>query len=163
MEKKLKMFEKALKDLIETMKEREEVPPEILERLDRVERKVDLLTRILTEWLPAKFLEEMKVLGISVASTPASPPATTTPKPATKPPMPVVEPKSVPEPAIPKPMGMMDEELELLREELSTIERQIADLEFQKDSGFITAAEYEKKKRELESKKKEIEARIKGT
>jgi len=64
--------------------------------------------------------------------------------------------------SIPKPVDMLSEEIELLKEELSTIERQIADLEFQKDSGFITAAEYEKKKRELEAKKKEIEARIKG-
>ena len=166
MEEKLKMFERALKDLIESMKEKEEVPAEILERIDRVERKVDLLIRILTEWLPAKFLEEMKALGITSVSTPASPtppapmappkPVTETSAPAT------VEPTPPLEPAMPKPVDVLSEEIELLKEELSTIERQIADLEFQKDSGFITAAEYEKKKRELEAKKREIESRIKG-
>ncbi len=166
MEEKLKMFERALKDLIESMKEKEEVPAEILERIDRVERKVDLLIRILTEWLPAKFLEEMKNLGITSASapTPPTPPAPTTPpKPVTKTPAPAtVEPTPPLETAMPKPVDMLSEEIELLKEELSTIERQIADLEFQKDSGFITAAEYEKKKRELEAKKREIESRIKG-
>ena len=163
MEEKLKMFERALKDLIESMKEKEEIPTEILERIDRVERKVDLLVRILTEWLPAKFLEEMKNLGITSAGTPAPPAPITPSKSATKPPAPTtVEPSPPPEPAIPKPVDMLSEEIELLKEELSTIERQIADLEFQKDSGFITAVEYEKKKRELEAKKKEIEARIRG-
>ena len=163
MEEKLKMFERALKDLIESMKEKEEIPTEILERIDRVERKVDLLVRILTEWLPAKFLEEMKTLGITSAGTPAATPPMTPPKPVTKPSAPTtVEPSPPPEPAIPKPVDMLSEEIELLKEELSTIERQIADLEFQKDSGFITAVEYEKKKRELEAKKKEIEARIRG-
>jgi len=163
LEEKLKMFERALKDLIESMKEKEEIPTEILERIDRVERKVDLLVRILTEWLPAKFLEEMKTLGITSAGTPAPPAPIIPSKPATKPPAPTtVEPSPPPEPAIPKPVDMLSEEIELLKEELSTIERQIADLEFQKDSGFITAVEYEKKKRELEAKKKEIEARIRG-
>lgn len=157
------MFERALKDLIESMKEKEEIPTEILERIDRVERKVDLLIRILTEWLPAKFLEEMKTLGITSTSVPAPTAPMPPPKPATKPSTPAtVEPAPPSESAIPKPVDMLSEEIELLKEELSTIERQIADLEFQKDSGFITAAEYEKKKRELEAKKKEIEARIKG-
>ena len=163
MEEKLKMFERALKDLIESMKEKEGIPTEILERIDRVERKVDLLIRILTEWLPAKFLEEMKTLGLTSTSAPAPTAPMTPPKPATKPSTPAtVEPSPPSESAIPKPVDMLSEEIELLKEELSTIERQIADLEFQKDSGFITAAEYEKKKRELEAKKKEIEARIKG-
>ena len=163
MEEKLKMFERALKDLIESMKEKEEIPTEILERIDRVERKVDLLVRILTEWLPAKFLEEIKTLGIKSTSAPAPPAPMTPPKPATKPSTPAtVEPAPPPEPTIPKPVDMLSEEIELLKEELSTIERQIADLEFQKDSGFITTAEYEKKKRELEAKKREIESRIKG-
>jgi len=157
------MFERALKDLIESMKEKEEVPAEILERIDRVERKVDLLIRILTEWLPAKFLEEMKTIGITSTSASAPPAPMTPPKPVTKTPAPTTaEPTPPLEPAIPKPVDMLSEEIELLKEELSTIERQIADLEFQKDSGFITAAEYEKKKRELEAKKREIESRIKG-
>jgi len=163
LEEKLKMFERALKDLIESMKEKEEVPAEILERIDRVERKVDLLIRILTEWLPAKFLEEMKTLGITSTSASAPPAPMTPPKTVTKTPAPTtVEPTPPLEPAIPKPVDMLSEEIELLKEELSTIERQIADLEFQKDSGFITAAEYEKKKRELEAKKRELETRIKG-
>jgi len=163
LEEKLKMFERALKDLIESMKEKEEVPAEILERIDRVERKVDLLIRILTEWLPAKFLEEMKTIGITSTSASAPPAPMTPPKPVTKTPAPTTaEPTPPLEPAIPKPVDMLSEEIELLKEELSTIERQIADLEFQKDSGFITAAEYEKKKRELEAKKREIESRIKG-
>ncbi|MEX2703012.1 MAG: hypothetical protein Q6368_008110 [Candidatus Baldrarchaeota archaeon] len=163
MEEKLKMFERALKDLIESMKEKEGIPTEILERIDRVERKVDLLIRILTEWLPAKFLEEMKTLGITSTSASAPTAPMTPPKPATKPSAPATVESSPPsESAIPKPVDILSEEIELLKEELSTIERQIADLEFQKDSGFITTAEYEKKKRELEAKKKEIEARIKG-
>jgi len=164
LEEKLKMFERALKDLIESMKEKEEVPTEILERIDRVERKVDLLTRVLTEWLPAKFLEEMKTLGLTSTSTPSSSMPSTPTKPSVPPPTPAtVESTPSPETAIPKPVDMLSEEIELLKEELSTIERQIADLEFQKDSGFITAVEYEKKKRELEAKKKEIENRIKRT
>ena len=163
MEEKLKMFERALKDLIESMKAKEEVPAEVLERIDRVERKVDLLVRMLTEWLPAKFLEEMKTLDITSASAPAATPPMTPPKQATKPPAPTtVEPAPPLEPAMPKSADVLSEEIELLKEELSTIERQIADLEFQKDSGFITAAEYEKKKKELEAKKREIESRIKG-
>jgi len=172
LEEKLKMFEMALKELIASMKEKEEVPAELLERIDRVERKVDILTRILTEWLPAKFLEEMKTLGLEVETKPSVPvtspetkpvtPTTQTPTSTTPvTPEPAVAP--VVEPTIPKPSGLPLEEVEMLREELTTIERQIADLEFQKDSGFITKAEYEKKKRELEAKKKEIETRIKGT
>lgn len=162
MEEKLKMFERALKDLIESMKEKEEVPTEILERIERVERKVDILTRILTEWLPAKFLEEIKTLGISSTS----PPSPKTPSLVKKPITPTVtEPTPTTpavEPPLPKPSDILGEEIEMLKDELATIERQMADLEFQKDSGFITAVEYEKKKRELETKKREIEARIKG-
>jgi len=170
LEEKLKMFERALKDLIASMKEKEEIPAELLERIDRIERKVDILTRILTEWLPAKFLEEMKTLGVEITPTKPSIPVTSSETkpvtPTTTPTTPVTpEPVSAPgvEPTIPKPSDLPFEEVEMLKEELTTIERQIADLEFQKDSGFITKAEYEKKKRELEAKKKEIETRIKRT
>lgn len=169
MEEKLKMFERALKDLIESMKEKEEVPTEILERIERVERKVDILTRILTEWLPAKFLEEIKTLGLEIS--PTKPPTTVKMPTKTVEPVPTPTTSVTPEPksalAIEstslKPYDLPLEEVEMLKEELATIERQIADLEFQKDSGFITRAEYEKKKRELEAKKREVEARIKGT
>jgi len=162
LEEKLKMFEKALKELIASMKEKEEVPVEVLERIDRIEKKVDLLTRILTEWLPAKFSEEMKNIGIST-SIASSQPKTVVPQLSPETPMtPVETAKPTVEPSLPSLSSTLRDELDMLREELATIERQLADLEFQKDSGFITTTEYEKKKRELEAKKREIELRIKG-
>ncbi|RLI44068.1 hypothetical protein DRO69_08220 [Candidatus Bathyarchaeota archaeon] len=42
--------------------------------------------------------------------------------------------------------------IEFPNKELSEIEKQLADLKFQKDSGFITLLEYNKKKQNLKKK-----------
>jgi len=141
---------------------------DLIERIEKLERKVDLLIRLFGEWIPEKIalmlegigeIEEKKLETKEMAKmeTPQMKPTQPTSVESVESKVPEMVAASDLEETVHEAQEV--ESVELPRTELMDLERQIMDLEFQKESGFISEEEYRELIKELEAKKREIEER----